>query len=56
MSDVLRCRCVSRVMGEFDAALERLENGSYGVSEETGEPIPYARLLVLPWARTTLEM
>jgi RNA polymerase-binding transcription factor DksA len=29
-----------------------MDNGRYGVSEVSGEPIPYARLLAVPWART----
>lgn len=37
---------------EIDAALRRLEIGSYGVSETTGEPIAYDRLMLIPWART----
>ena len=37
---------------EIDAALIRLSNGRFGVSETTGEPIPYERLKVIPWART----
>ena len=37
---------------EIDAALERLSNGRYGLSETTGEPISFDRLLVIPWART----
>jgi len=37
---------------EIDAALRRLSDGSYGVSETTGEPITYARLMLIPWART----
>ncbi len=40
---------------DVDAALKRLEDGTYGVSEKTGEPISYERLLALPWARTTME-
>ena len=40
-----------RTIGEIDVALERLARGQYGVSELTGEPIPYARLLLIPWAR-----
>jgi DnaK suppressor protein len=39
-------------IAEIDSALERLTCGRYGVSEMTGEPIPYARLLLIPWART----
>ena len=37
---------------EIDAALRRLEIGIYGVSEATGEPIAYDRLMLIPWART----
>jgi DnaK suppressor protein len=35
-------------VGEINAALERLENGSYGVCERCTEPIPFERLEVLP--------
>ena len=39
---------------EIDAALERLhrEPKRFGVCERTGEPIPFARLDLIPWART----
>jgi DnaK suppressor protein len=37
---------------EIDAALRRLEIGIYGVSEATGEPIAFDRLMLIPWART----
>ena len=40
-----------QVINEIDAACRRLESGSYGVSETTGEPIDYARLMLVPWAR-----
>ena len=40
------------IISEIDAAIRRIGNGSYGVSEITGEPIPYARLKLIPWART----
>ncbi len=39
---------------EIDAALLRLENGRYGVSEISGEPIGYERLQIIPWARTAV--
>ena len=41
-----------QVIAEIDAALVRLGQGRYGISESTGDPIPYARLAVVPWART----
>lgn len=36
-------------------ALERMEQGIYGVCEVSGEPIPLARLKANPSARTTIE-
>ena len=33
----------------------KLEDGSYGLSDLTGEPIPVARLEALPWATTNVE-
>lgn len=36
-------------------ALERIENGTYGVCEVSGQEIPLERLQALPTARTTIE-
>jgi len=36
-----------------DRALQKIEAGTYGVSELSGEPIGYARLDAVPWARFT---
>jgi DnaK suppressor protein len=36
-----------------DRALEKIDAHSYGVSELSGEPIGYARLAAVPWARFT---
>ena len=38
-------------LSEIDHALAKLEQGEYGLDEETGEAIGYARLAALPWAR-----
>ena len=40
---------------EIDAALRRLSDGRYGVSEATGEPIACDRLMLIPWARTSAD-
>ena len=40
---------------QIDAALERIENGTYGVCVVTGKPIPEERLEALPWTETTVE-
>jgi DnaK suppressor protein len=36
---------------DIDAALQRLEQGSYGTCERCAEPIPWERLDVLPMSR-----
>lgn len=36
---------------EIDDALKRIENGTYGFCEYSGEPIKIERLKALPWAR-----
>ena len=38
-------------LSEIDAALQRLEEESYGICERCGEPIPWQRLEVLPMSR-----
>jgi RNA polymerase-binding transcription factor DksA len=45
---------VSRELAEIDAALERLYQtpDKFGICEDTGKPIPFARLDIIPWART----
>lgn len=40
---------------EIDYALSRIENGTYGVCEETFEPIEDVRLLAIPWTRYSIE-
>ncbi len=39
------------LLGEIDAALARIEAGTYGVCEGSGEPIGFRRLQARPWAR-----
>lgn len=38
---------------EVEAALGRIEAGTYGVCEITGRPIPKGRLRAVPWTRFT---
>jgi DnaK suppressor protein len=40
---------------EIDAALGRIENGSFGVCEETEEGIEPERLRAIPWTRLSIE-
>jgi len=44
-----------RILHEIDDALQRVEEGVYGVCEGTGQPIPKARLEAQPWARYCVE-
>ena len=39
------------VLYEIDEALRRIDGGTYGICESTGQPIEYERLKVLPFAR-----
>jgi DnaK suppressor protein len=41
-------------MAEIEAALQRLDDGTYGIDEVTGEPIADERLEALPTARTNV--
>ena len=41
-------------LAELHAALERVDAGTYGIDEETGEPIDPARLDAFPTARTNI--
>lgn len=38
---------------EVEAAINRIRAGTYGICEETGKPIPEARLCAVPWTRYT---
>jgi DnaK suppressor protein len=47
-----------RLAEELEAverAQKRLEEGTYGLSVESGEPIPDGRLEIIPWAERTAE-
>ena len=41
----------SQMVADIDSALQRIEDGTYGVCERCGNPIPEARLEALPTAR-----
>jgi len=40
---------------EIEEALKRIDNGTYGVCEMSGKPIPHPRLEALPFARFTVQ-
>jgi DnaK suppressor protein len=49
---------IERLENELDAvarAERRLDEGTYGLSVESGSPIPDGRLEAIPWAERTAE-
>jgi DnaK suppressor protein len=44
-----------KLISKIDAALRRLDDGSYGYCDETGEPISLGRLMARPVATLSLE-
>lgn len=55
--DTANAERMSRELTEIDAALERLYQhpNQFGICEETGRPIPFERLDIIPWARTCAQ-
>jgi RNA polymerase-binding transcription factor DksA len=46
---------LERELAEIEAALQRLDDGTYGVDEVTGDPIVPERLEAYPIARTNVD-
>ena len=44
-----------KLLEEIDNALNRIEEGTYGICEATGKPIAKARLEAKPWAKYCVE-
>jgi len=44
-----------KFIGEIDDALERIENGTYGICQSTGRPISKGRLEAVPHTRHSIE-
>lgn len=45
----------SRSLRDIDDALNRIAAGTYGICEQCGNPIPLARLEVVPYARLCMK-
>ena len=45
----------SRELKQVESALARMADGTYGICEATGKPIPLARLQALPYATFCIE-
>ena len=52
--DMVMAQRASEELREIDDALQRFYQSPdrYGICEDTGEPIPFERLDLIPWART----
>ena len=46
---------LERELEAIERAEQRVEEGTYGISVESGEPIPDGRLEAIPWAERTAE-
>jgi len=44
-----------KLLHEINEALQRIDDGTYGICEETQKPIQKARLEARPWARYCVE-
>jgi DnaK suppressor protein len=44
-----------QLLAQVERALQRMDEGTYGLSEVSGRPIPLERLEALPWATTTVD-
>lgn len=44
-----------QLLAEVEHALAKMDAGTYGISESSGRPIPFARLLAVPWARNDAD-
>lgn len=44
-----------RELAEIDAALQRVQDRTYGICAGTGEPIPLARLEAIPYTRHSID-
>ena len=44
-----------RLVREIDEALERIEEGTYGICQGSGNIIPKTRLKAIPWAKYCIE-
>jgi RNA polymerase-binding transcription factor len=44
-----------KILYQIDRALEKIEEGTYGICDVSGEPIPIKRLEAIPYATMTVQ-
>ncbi|RYG70565.1 hypothetical protein EON80_07625 [bacterium] len=47
---------IDDTMTAIEHALRKMEDGTYGICDVSGEPIPKSRLELIPWASLTAQM
>ena len=45
----------AKILQAIEGALRRMEQGTYGICRDCGEPIAPARLNAIPWTRVCIE-
>jgi len=53
--DLVLSAQAQQTVSEIDHALAKLDDGTYGICEVSGQPIPKERLKAIPWARERVE-
>jgi RNA polymerase-binding protein DksA len=53
--DILQDQIDRDILDRIEKALARIEDGTYGISEVSGKPIPIERLEAVPWATTLVD-
>ncbi|MBV9867125.1 MAG: TraR/DksA C4-type zinc finger protein [Abitibacteriaceae bacterium] len=46
---------IEDLLATVDRALQKIEEGTYGICDISGEKIPQSRLEIIPWAALTVE-
>ena len=46
---------IEDLLAAVDHAMQKIDDGTYGVCDMSGEPIPASRLELIPWAALTVE-
>jgi len=45
----------AKILQAIEGALRRIDNGTYGICRDCGEPIAEARLNAIPWTRSCVS-
>lgn len=53
--DLVLSAQAQQTVTEIDHALAKIDDGTYGICEVSGQPIPKERLRAIPWARERVE-